>query len=52
VRHFVTHLRIRRFNAKTVLFDTMQPASFYTRRVLHRHDCVPRLFLIARSTWL
>jgi hypothetical protein len=23
-RHFVTRLRIRRFNAKTVLFDTMQ----------------------------
>jgi hypothetical protein len=41
-RHFVTHLRIRRFNAKTVLFDTRQPAPFYPRRVLHRHDCVPR----------
>jgi hypothetical protein len=50
-RHFVTDLRFGRFNAKTVPFDTMRPAFFYTRRVLHRRDGVPRLFLVARSTW-
>jgi hypothetical protein len=51
-RHFVTHLPVRRFNAQTVLFDTMQLASLCTRRVLPRRGCVPRLILVARSMWL